>query len=117
MFPNILGAGRFLRIGIPYPDAMGPFVGVTEIVCGALIIAGLFTRLAAVPLRTSAASAPRQFQAGTRRRQADRRHHERRRDIARLSAIGIRLRRRQSGADVIPLSSTTAYGLRIHGAL
>ena len=50
MFPDILGAGRFLRIGVPYPDAMGPFVGVTEIVCGALIIAGLFTRLAAIPL-------------------------------------------------------------------
>jgi uncharacterized membrane protein YphA (DoxX/SURF4 family) len=50
MFPDILGAGRFLRIGIPYPDAMGPFVGETEIVCGALIIAGLFTRLAAIPL-------------------------------------------------------------------
>jgi uncharacterized membrane protein YphA (DoxX/SURF4 family) len=50
VFPDILGAGRFLRIGIPYPDVMGPFVGVVEIVCGALIIVGLFTRLAAIPL-------------------------------------------------------------------
>jgi putative oxidoreductase len=50
MFPDILGAGRFLRIGIPYPDLMGPFVGVVEIVCGTLIILGLFTRLAAIPL-------------------------------------------------------------------
>jgi len=49
-FPAILGAGRFANIGIPYPELMGPFVGVVEIVCGALIIAGLFTRLAAVPL-------------------------------------------------------------------
>jgi uncharacterized membrane protein YphA (DoxX/SURF4 family) len=49
-FPGILGAGRFLRIGIPYPHIMGPFVGVVEIVCGALIIVGLFTRLAAIPL-------------------------------------------------------------------
>jgi len=49
-FPAILGAGRFTRIGIPYPDLMGPFVGVVEIVCGALIIAGLLTRLAAFPL-------------------------------------------------------------------
>jgi putative oxidoreductase len=48
--PDILGAGRFLRIGIPYPDVVGPFVGVVEIVCGALIIVGLFTRLAAIPL-------------------------------------------------------------------
>ena len=49
-FPEILGAARFANIGIPYPDLMGPFVGVVEIVCGALIIAGLATRLAAIPL-------------------------------------------------------------------
>ena len=29
---------------------MGPFVGTVEILCGALIILGLFTRLAAIPL-------------------------------------------------------------------
>ena len=29
---------------------MGPFVGVVEIVCGVLIIVGLFTRLVAIPL-------------------------------------------------------------------
>lgn len=50
MFPDLLGAGRFARIGIPYPDLMGPFVGVVEIVCGLLIILGLYTRLAAIPL-------------------------------------------------------------------
>ena len=50
IFPDILGAGRFARIGIPFPDFMGPFVGVVEIVCGALIVIGLFTRLAAIPL-------------------------------------------------------------------
>lgn len=44
------GAGRFERIGIPAPHVMGPFVGVVEIVCGAMILAGLLTRLAAVPL-------------------------------------------------------------------
>jgi len=49
-FPEILGAGRFLHIGIPYPDLTGPFVGVFEIVCGGLIILGLLTRLAAIPL-------------------------------------------------------------------
>ena len=27
IFPDILGAGRFARIGIPFPDVMGPFVG------------------------------------------------------------------------------------------
>jgi putative oxidoreductase len=50
IFPEILGAGRFTTIGIPHPDLMGPFVGMVEIVCGALIILGLFTRLAAIPL-------------------------------------------------------------------
>jgi len=49
-YPALLGAGRFTRIGIPFPDLMGPFVGVVETVCGALIIVGLLTRLAAVPL-------------------------------------------------------------------
>jgi uncharacterized membrane protein YphA (DoxX/SURF4 family) len=49
-FPDILGTGRFANIDIPYPDVMGPFVGVTETLCGALIILGLFTRLAAIPL-------------------------------------------------------------------
>jgi putative oxidoreductase len=50
IFADILGAGRFAHIGIPYPDIVGPFVGVVETVCGALIILGLFTRLAAIPL-------------------------------------------------------------------
>jgi putative oxidoreductase len=36
--------------GIPFPDLMGPFVGVVELICGALIVIGLFTRLAAIPL-------------------------------------------------------------------
>ncbi len=50
VFPEILGAGRFAHIGIPLPELMGPFVGVVETICGALIILGLFTRLAAIPL-------------------------------------------------------------------
>jgi putative oxidoreductase len=49
-FPDILGAGRFANIGIPYPEVMGPFAGTVEVVCGTLIIRGLLTRLAAVPL-------------------------------------------------------------------
>jgi len=50
LYPAENGAGRFARIGIPSPDVMGPFVGVVEIICGALILLGLFTRLAAIPL-------------------------------------------------------------------
>jgi putative oxidoreductase len=49
-FPDLLGAGRFAHIGIPYANLMGPFVGMVEIVCGALIIVGLLTRLAAIPV-------------------------------------------------------------------
>ena len=50
LFPAALGAGRFAKIGIPSPQFFGPFVGVVEVVCGALLIAGLVTRLAAIPL-------------------------------------------------------------------
>jgi putative oxidoreductase len=50
LFPNELAAGRFLKIGIPAPEVMGPFVGTVEVVCGSLIILGLLTRLAAIPL-------------------------------------------------------------------
>jgi uncharacterized membrane protein YphA (DoxX/SURF4 family) len=50
LFPVALGAGRFAKIGIPVPQFAGPFVGIVEIVCGTLILAGLFTTLASVPL-------------------------------------------------------------------
>jgi uncharacterized membrane protein YphA (DoxX/SURF4 family) len=50
LFAEILGAGRFAAIGIPWPDVMGPFVGVVETICGALIILGLLTRFAVIPL-------------------------------------------------------------------
>jgi uncharacterized membrane protein YphA (DoxX/SURF4 family) len=50
LFPAELGAGRFAKIGIPAPAATAPFVGAVEIVCGLLILFGLLTRLAAVPL-------------------------------------------------------------------
>jgi uncharacterized membrane protein YphA (DoxX/SURF4 family) len=36
--------------GNQHPDMMGPFVGVVETVCGLLIIVGLLTRLATIPL-------------------------------------------------------------------
>jgi putative oxidoreductase len=50
LFPNELGVGRFIKIGIPAPEVTGPFVGAVEIVGGALIILGLLTRLAAIAL-------------------------------------------------------------------
>ena len=50
LFPGALGVGRFTKIGIPSPEIMAPFVGVIEIGCGALLLLGLLTRLAAIPL-------------------------------------------------------------------
>jgi uncharacterized membrane protein YphA (DoxX/SURF4 family) len=48
LFVEQWGAGRFARIGIPAPQVMGPFVGAVEIVCGLLLLAGLFTRIASL---------------------------------------------------------------------
>ncbi|HVU48730.1 MAG TPA: DoxX family protein [Terracidiphilus sp.] len=50
LFPLALGAGRFQKIGIPAPAFTGPFVGIVECVCGALLIVGFFTAIAAIPL-------------------------------------------------------------------
>jgi uncharacterized membrane protein YphA (DoxX/SURF4 family) len=50
LFTEQWGAGRFARIGIPAPGILGPFVGVVEIVCGFLILIGLLTRVASIPL-------------------------------------------------------------------
>ena len=50
LFPSALGIGRFAQIGIPTPEIMAPFVGIVEIGCGLLILLGLWTRLAAIPL-------------------------------------------------------------------
>lgn len=50
LFADTLGAGRFEKIGLPSPEFLGSFVGGFEIVCGLLILVGLFTRLASIPL-------------------------------------------------------------------
>jgi len=50
LFPAALGVGRFTKIGIPAPQFFAPFVGVVEIVCGALLIVGLFMRVATISL-------------------------------------------------------------------
>jgi uncharacterized membrane protein YphA (DoxX/SURF4 family) len=53
LYPDAVGVGRFTKIGIPSPEVLAPFVGAVEIVCGALVLAGLLTRGAAVPLLVS----------------------------------------------------------------
>jgi putative oxidoreductase len=50
LFPIALGVGRFQKIGIPVPGFFAPFVGGVETVCGLLVIFGLFTRWATLPL-------------------------------------------------------------------
>lgn len=50
LFPATRGAGRFEKIGLPAPEFLGSFVGTFETVCGALVIVGLLTRLASIPL-------------------------------------------------------------------
>jgi putative oxidoreductase len=43
------GVGRFTKLGIPFPAETAHFVAVLEIVGGMLLIAGLLTRVIAVP--------------------------------------------------------------------
>ena len=50
LFPETLGVGRFVKIGISSPALLAPLTGAFEIGCGALIIFGLLTRLATLPL-------------------------------------------------------------------
>ena len=50
LFAEDLGSGRFAKIGLPNPDFLGTFVGSFEIICGLLVLMGLLTRIAAIPL-------------------------------------------------------------------
>lgn len=50
LFPGELAEGRFATIGIPAPGFFGPVAAVAETVCGVLLLAGLLTRVAAVPM-------------------------------------------------------------------
>jgi putative oxidoreductase len=47
--PN-MGVVRFTKIGFPHPYFTAHFVGTFEIVCGLLVLVGLWTKAAAVPL-------------------------------------------------------------------
>ncbi|WP_338645792.1 DoxX family protein [Flavobacterium sp. KS-LB2] len=50
IFPATRGAGRFEKIGLPAPEFLGFFVGSFEVICGVLLLIGLLTRLATIPL-------------------------------------------------------------------
>jgi putative oxidoreductase len=48
VYPN-QGLGRFTKLGIPMPEVTATFIGGLEIVGGILLIAGLLTRVIAIP--------------------------------------------------------------------
>ena len=50
LFPELLGVGRFEKIGFENPDFLASFVASFEIVCSMLILIGLSVRIAAIPL-------------------------------------------------------------------
>ena len=50
LLPDARGVGRFERMGYESAEMIAPFVGVFEILCGALVLVGLGTRLVAIPL-------------------------------------------------------------------
>jgi len=50
LYPEQLGVGRFIKIGLPAPEFFGYLVPVFEIVCGLFILVGFLTRYAAIPL-------------------------------------------------------------------
>lgn len=50
LFPAELGTGRFEQIGLLMPETLSPFVACFEIVCGLLVLAGAWIRLAVVPV-------------------------------------------------------------------
>ncbi|MCV6965127.1 DoxX family protein [Mycobacterium intermedium] len=48
--PDALGTGRFEKAGIPAPGFFAYLDGVAEITCGVMLLVGLLTRLAAIPM-------------------------------------------------------------------
>jgi putative oxidoreductase len=50
LFADSVGAGRFAKIGLPSPEFLAHLVGITEIACGIMVLAGFLMRLACVPL-------------------------------------------------------------------
>jgi uncharacterized membrane protein YphA (DoxX/SURF4 family) len=50
LFPELLGTGRFEKIGFTDPSFWAYFTGIFEIICGIFILLGFVTRLASIPL-------------------------------------------------------------------
>jgi putative oxidoreductase len=52
LYPAMRGEGRFDKMGFPNPEFFASFVGIFEILCGALLLVGLITRGAAIAMLT-----------------------------------------------------------------
>ena len=50
LFPELLGPGRFAKIGFSHTEFWAYFTACFEITCGALVLLGLLTKVASVPL-------------------------------------------------------------------
>jgi putative oxidoreductase len=50
LFPGSLGIGRFEKIGFSNPEFWAGFAATFEIICGTLVLLGLLTKLASIPL-------------------------------------------------------------------
>jgi putative oxidoreductase len=50
LFPELVGTVRFEKIGFTDPSFWAYFTGTFEIICGLLVLFGLFIRFAAIPL-------------------------------------------------------------------
>ncbi len=50
LFPELVGSGRFEKIGFTNPEFLASFVASFEIICGVLVLIGFLTRLASIPL-------------------------------------------------------------------
>jgi putative oxidoreductase len=50
LYTDILGGGRFKSLGFSHPSFWAGFTGAFEMGCSLLIIIGMYTRLAVIPL-------------------------------------------------------------------
>jgi uncharacterized membrane protein YphA (DoxX/SURF4 family) len=50
ILPELVGTGRFTKIGFTNPEFWASFSACFEITCGVLIVFGFLTRLASIPL-------------------------------------------------------------------
>lgn len=50
ILPELTGSGRFAKLGFDHPVFYASLTGSFEILCGTLLLLGLFTRWATIPL-------------------------------------------------------------------